>query len=366
MQENSRMRSRAARLALAGAGVGLAACGARSGLLLDLSLNSSIIPEVDAAVTPQSGPFICPGDAKLDVCGDNMYRAGAQWPTFQRCSSHPGRTTVVGPTKPYLKWQPAYKGDALLGPPSVDSDGTIYVSGNGGLKAFNPDGSLKWFQQLSVLDTGSSAVAIGPDGTIYIGLDNVYALSPVDGTRIWTSAQLSLSGTAAFETLEAPGSSVTLGPCGMLFIGSPSGLHVTDFADNAIWTVEGQGKTPAVDATGRSYYATSDGRMIAYNQDGTQRWTFSLNAERRRRLPLDPAVARSRSRRDALLHLDGGAPRDRERRERAVERSRGGRGRTLRRSGPSRSGRTAPSTWRPPTSRFARTCRAGSSSGRSP
>jgi hypothetical protein len=271
------MRRSAAWVELLGGCVGIAACGARTGLLLDSIGQKSPLTEVDAAVQTQSGPFVCP-QAKLDVCGDTNYRAGAPWPTFQRCSSHLGRTSVVGPTNPVIKWQPSYKGDALLGPPSIDADGTIYVSGNGGLKAYNPDGTIKWLQQLSVLDTGSSTVAIGPDGTIYIGLDSVYALSPVDGSRVWTSMPFSdLPTPAAFGKLGSPGSSVTLGPCGTLFIGSPTGLHVTDVSGGFLWEQPGQGLTPAVDALGRAYYATSDGQMIAYNPDSSVRWTFALN-----------------------------------------------------------------------------------------
>jgi hypothetical protein len=51
--------------------------------------------------------------------------------------------------------------------PAIGSDGTIYGSGDGGLYAFNPSGTVKWFIS-TLVNTYDSSPAIAPDGTIYV------------------------------------------------------------------------------------------------------------------------------------------------------------------------------------------------------
>jgi outer membrane protein assembly factor BamB len=60
--------------------------------------------------------------------------------------------------------------------PLIGSDGTIYLEGSVGfsvgLLALNPDGSLKW--EYYIGHAVSSELAIGPDGTIYLGCNDSY------------------------------------------------------------------------------------------------------------------------------------------------------------------------------------------------
>ncbi len=70
--------------------------------------------------------------------------------------------------------------------PSIGACGTIYVPSDERLWAFHPaDGHLKWSQPIP---SYYSSVAIGVDGTLYIGSreNKMYALNPGDGSVKWT------------------------------------------------------------------------------------------------------------------------------------------------------------------------------------
>ena len=227
-----------------------------------------------ATDAPPLAILTCP-KVSQDVCGTNMYQAGAPWPTYQRCSSHAGRTDIVGPTKPVIKWSTGALTEGVLGPPTVGADGTIYITTNGSLDAFRPDGTPRWSTALSELNVGSSTVAIGPDGTIFAALDRVYALDP-GGAIKWTSLPLLVPGAGGpvFGALGSSGSSVALGPCGTLYIGSELGLLMMDQNGNEIWDHGGQGLTPAVDSTGTSYYGAVGGQLYAVSALGATVWSF--------------------------------------------------------------------------------------------
>jgi outer membrane protein assembly factor BamB len=212
-----------------------------------------------------------------DVCGTNMYQPGAPWPTYQRCSSHQGRTTAVGPTNPVIRWKStSTSGDLAIGPPSVGADGTIYVAASGSLQAFDPAGNVKWTTSLTPLDSGESTVAVGPDGTIFVALDRVYAVA-ADGTPTWSSFPLAnpAGGTSVFGSLGSSGSSVALGPCGTLYIGSDLGLLMLDQDGNEVWAHDGPALTPAIDATGESFYGSAGGVLFAVQPAGATKWSFT-------------------------------------------------------------------------------------------
>jgi hypothetical protein len=89
------------------------------------------------------------------------------WPMFGHDVRHTHKSAYIGSQTGKLKWKFRTTSagfdfkDALVGP-----DGTIYVGSNY-LYAINPDGSLKWS-----FATGSwveSSPAIGADGTVYVG-----------------------------------------------------------------------------------------------------------------------------------------------------------------------------------------------------
>ncbi|KJD31116.1 hypothetical protein PK35_16255 [Tamlana nanhaiensis] len=112
--------------------------------------------------------------------------------------------------------------------PSVDANGTVYVGDYFAVfNAYLADGSLKWSVDLGNRIQYSSP-AFAEDGTIYLGMENddvLHAIYPDDGSIKWTF---------------------------------PVGHDIR--------------ATPAVDASGTIYVASSDDYFYAINPDGTEKW----------------------------------------------------------------------------------------------
>jgi outer membrane protein assembly factor BamB len=98
------------------------------------------------------------------------------------CTSYNGYLYALYPENGTEKWKykiPGY----IRTSPCIADDGTIYtVSTDGPLFAFNQDGSVKW-NTTSV--GGGTSPTIGPDGTIYCGYRDLYAVNPVNGSIKW-------------------------------------------------------------------------------------------------------------------------------------------------------------------------------------
>jgi outer membrane protein assembly factor BamB len=125
-----------------------------------------------------------------------------------------------------LRWR--YKTGESHAPPSVGDDGTVYIeSFDGYLYALSQNGTLKW--KFKSNGAGAEAVAIAEDGTIYHCSEKLFALSPDDGSVVWSYD---------FE----------------------GGTAVC---------------SPAIDSEGIVY--VSKGRMFyAFNPDGSLRWEYSV------------------------------------------------------------------------------------------
>jgi outer membrane protein assembly factor BamB len=197
-------------------------------------------------------------------------KQGAPWPMFRRCPLHTGRTLTVGPATANLRWTftTTYAFQASV---AIDTDGTIYA-GSDNLYAINPDGTLKWsFTMDSYVGTGGSPT-IAADGTIYCASDKgtLYAVNP-DGSMKWTLPALYLQY-----------SPVLIGPDNTLYIGSTYGRSI--YAINSDGTVRWQLKTgnwqrgsPAM-VNGTIYVGSDGGVFYALAPDGTQMWTYPMNA----------------------------------------------------------------------------------------
>ncbi|WP_324656499.1 PQQ-binding-like beta-propeller repeat protein [Bacillus cereus] len=86
-----------------------------------------------------------------------------------------------------VKWEyKLYKKDdftVFSAPPSIGSDGTIYVGNSSGkLYAFSPNGSIKWIKDDVAYSNNTPVIA--EDGTIYVTNRKLTALNP-DGTIKW-------------------------------------------------------------------------------------------------------------------------------------------------------------------------------------
>ncbi|MBL7994341.1 PQQ-like beta-propeller repeat protein [bacterium] len=153
------------------------------------------------------------GDHKANTCDDGeISAADAVWShgegdlqNTKRASGIRQKGCFTGPTTtPTIQWSSDLGGPGTAAAPVIGDDGTIYIVGeypgepkgggirNAGLMAISPQGTLKWFFSKS-LDIGNSegayytnSVAIGRNGTIYIGLwDSTFYALNLDGTIKW-------------------------------------------------------------------------------------------------------------------------------------------------------------------------------------
>jgi outer membrane protein assembly factor BamB len=224
------------------------ACGSRSELLGELGGEVGLgggdhgkgtlpdgAPDDDAAGLDSSTDGSS-AEGGVNPCGG--YQAYAPWPAFQRCSGHVGRSDAIGPTAPSIKWsslvgRPVGEEQGVLGPPTIAADGTIYIADlYGEIVAMNPDGTTQWTAHPTFVQVGPSAVAVGSDGSLYVELDLLYALSS-QGSTIWTAP------------IHPGVGSDHLGPT-----------------------------TSSIDTAGIIYTGNLSGQMNAWQNGGTSLWTF--------------------------------------------------------------------------------------------
>jgi outer membrane protein assembly factor BamB len=197
------------------------------------------------------------------------------WPMFRHDSFHTGKSPSMGPTTDNLKWSidtgtfsvnPA--NNELFSSPVIDTFGTVYIGGSS-LKAYYPDGTLKWdFNSVSLF---MSSPAIGNDGIIYAAdlAGRLYALNPATGTEIRRCA----IGSAIY-------SSPVIGPGGIIYIGSTDGkvraINPANMLE--IWTSTTGGpvpSSPAIGLDGSIYVGSTDGVFYAFNSsDGSLKWKY--------------------------------------------------------------------------------------------
>ena len=141
---------------------------------------------------------------------------------------------AVYPNNGTLKWK-YDTGGGIGTSPCIDNDGIIYISShtNGYLNAMYPNGTLKW----RTYTNGGTSPTIGPDGTIYTGWTNLYAINSENGSVKWT-----------FDP--GPDSRIEEG-------------------------------TPCISAEGTIYFGThigetDGGEIIAVNPDGSLKWRIMI------------------------------------------------------------------------------------------
>lgn len=192
-------------------------------------------------------------------------RPRVPWPTLQHDMRRTGRTSLLGPQTPTLRWV-FQAGDTVWGAPAVGADGTVYVgSRDRYLYALNPDGTEKW----RFLTGGSVASdpTIGPDLTIYVGSNDAcaYAVNP-DGTEKWrcptggkiySSPALSQQGTLYVVSMD-----------NSLYAINPDGSQKWRFPTDGDVSYS----APALASDGTVYVGDDSGTFYAVNADGTEKW----------------------------------------------------------------------------------------------
>jgi large repetitive protein len=161
--------------------------------------------------------------------------------------------------------------------PAIDSQGTILIgSGDGYLRAFKRDGSLKWKTSVGMISFSSAAV--GADDTAYIGSIGTGAkLSAVrsDGVVKWTKAISGMNGAPAIAAN------------GDVYVVTDLGLQAYSSTGTMLWSFAPAGITtayfgsPVVDGNGTVYYTGRTGVFGAYlfavGANGSERWRLKLS-----------------------------------------------------------------------------------------
>ena len=121
----------------------------------------------------------------------------------------------------HLKWRVLLDASYSLVRPAVAADGTVYaVDVADNLTAVAADGTVLWV----IPDAGSKGVDVGLDGTVYTGNENwIKAFNP-DGTLKWTFIQ----SPRAFVFID-----VAVGPDGNIYAVASSGMGVFSLADTS-------------------------------------------------------------------------------------------------------------------------------------
>lgn len=162
--------------------------------------------------------------------------------------------------------------------PAVGPDGTVYVGvrlnttpSRGLVLAIKRDGSQKW-PLFSTTDWVDSSPAIAPNGTVYVGCwdGKLYAINP-DGTRKWV-----------FETSSYIYSSPAIGGDGTIYFGAgDSALHAVGADGLERWkfpTGNWVDSSPAVAADGSIYFGSWDTNIYGVRPDGTEKWRVATGA----------------------------------------------------------------------------------------
>ena len=144
------------------------------------------------------------------------------------------------------------------------------------------DGAQRWaFQTLSSATAGNivSSPAVGPDGTVYIGVEVGASTSTTPGGRLFA---IRPGGTQrwVFETPDWVDSTPAIAADGTVYFGCWDGNLDALRADGTRkWTYSARGfiaSSPAIGSDGTIYFGSSGGFLYAVNPDGTAKWSFPV------------------------------------------------------------------------------------------
>jgi outer membrane protein assembly factor BamB len=176
-------------------------------------------------------------------------------------------------TSPITKWKLRLGRSYNDASPSMAPNGVIYVATFGGaVVALTRDGRKTWEFQTGdpkLMGLGWTAPAVGPDGTIYVGVWNRKALLAIrsDGTLLWECP-----AGANVDTAPAIASD------GTIYFGSDDAcVYAVSQEGTVKWKFETGGtakSSPSVAADGTIYVGSSDHNLYALDRDGSKKWAF--------------------------------------------------------------------------------------------
>lgn len=195
-----------------------------------------------------------------------------------------------------VKWAVSPTASSIQSSPALDvSQNAVYVQDAASeVAAYGTDGTLKWKESISSSTGGMSSVAVSAStGVLYVAEESpatLYVIDP-DGT-VASATPIGSSGDFAFST-------PAIGPDGTIYIGL-DGLYAFTPAGVLKWRalpfVLDSSAAPVVAADGTIYWdahCTSGGAtqgLCAINPDGTLRWSIELPDTSGKGLDPAPAV----------------------------------------------------------------------------
>jgi uncharacterized repeat protein (TIGR01451 family) len=236
------------------------------------AVGTQLTNDIAATCADVVEPFPCT-PAVLTVIAP---QGGGAWSMLGHDAQHTGRSTQNAITAPEVIWGGGFHYRTEYQGVAVGADGTMYYvySYNGAkLRARSPDCTVLWDYALPG-EVGHYTPAVGPDGTIYVGVHGQFIAVNPDGTPQW-----------AVPTGGEVYSSPIIGPDGTIYWGcNDQKVYALDPRDGAVkWTYTITAplaiSTPAVSPDGKTLYIGGwDWLLHAVDTaTGQQRWATALN-----------------------------------------------------------------------------------------
>jgi outer membrane protein assembly factor BamB len=193
-----------------------------------------------------------------------------------------GNADLFGAADGSLRWSfVTGLATSVTSSPAIGPDGTIYVGvkvtttfGDGRVFAINPNGSMKWNFETPT-DWVESSPAVAADGTVYVGSwdGNLYAINGTTGAQKWKFS------TGAFYIYSSP----AIGPDGTVYVGSGDFTLHAIAPDTGVerWqvpTASWVDSSPAIGADGSVYFGSWDNSIYGIRSDGTIKWQVTTGA----------------------------------------------------------------------------------------
>ncbi len=225
-------------------------------------------------------------------CGKKKPQSNPNPPT----KPEPANEVKAPPAKPKTEtkkpgtvlWEFKARGEAWSSP-AIGPDGTVYI-GSDKVYALNAKTGTKIWE-LELGETGGFSPVIAADGTIYVSSDKLYALDEKTGDTVWSFRT---------STRSDVDSSPVIGMDGTIYIAP---LHTTIYAfdgktGKTKWTAKKGpylGNSPAIGADGTVFVATSFRRegpafLALDGKTGTKIWDIKFTSEALTELFSSPVI----------------------------------------------------------------------------